>query len=246
MLLIELAGFAGLPAGNDSALTVKFYAAKDADDPYFPANNFKVPAGQEKCCEFLISPSGVEGTPPQALARLPARLEGTTIRSTESGSLLIVSTVEPDPITATLERATVELTIDPETNHIRGRLGVALPASDLDKFRNPYCATVSPRCPVSVLDSSLLDLFVAVKGPRPDIDLDGDGLECLLDSDGDTLVDRCCEGTSDGGCREGACSGPVIEPGAGAGCIDNPRVADGYSITIEFAAVPATILGVAP
>jgi hypothetical protein len=245
LLLVELVGYKGAAAGDDSALTVKFYPAKDADDPFFPANNFKVPAGQASCCEFLVSPSGLFGAPPQALARLPARAEGMTIRSTESVSLPIVSTVDPDPIAATLERATVEISIDPATNQLRGRLGVAVPASALAKFSNPYCKTVGPRCPVAVV-SSLLDLLVMLKGPRPDVDLDGDGLECILDTDGDAVIDRCCEGTTDGGCREGSCLGEVIEPGASAGCVDNPRVADGYSITIGFAAVPATIVGVAP
>lgn len=246
LLLVELAGYAGVAAGDDSAVTVKFYPAKDADDPFFPANNFKVPAGQDSCCEFFVSPSGVVGAPPQALARLPARALGTKLRSTEATSLPIVSTIGPDPINATLERATVEISIDPETNELSGRLGIALPASDLAKFENPYCKAVSPRCPVAVSRSSLLDLLAMLKGPRPDVDLDGDGLECLLDTDGDTLVDRCCDGAANGGCAEGACVGDTIESAGSTACFARPQVADGYSVTIGFKAVPATIRGVAP
>lgn len=246
LLLVELAGYAGVAAGDDAALTVKFYPAKDADEPYFPANNFKVPTGQTSCCEFFVSPSGVFGTPPQALARLPARAFGATIRSTENVSLPIVSTVESEPITATLERATVEISIDPETQQLSGRLGVVLPASDLARFVNPYCEAISPRCPTDSSGSSLLDLLAMLKGPRPDVDLDGDGLECLIDADGDTRVDRCCDGTASGGCQDGSCLGDSIPADGEVGCYFSPRVADGYSITIGFKAVPATIRGVAP
>jgi len=52
LLLIELAGVDTPFAGNDTSLTAKFYGARDADDPFFPANNFDIPTGETHCCEF--------------------------------------------------------------------------------------------------------------------------------------------------------------------------------------------------
>ena len=75
----------------------------------------------------------------------------------------------------------------------------------------------------------------------PALDVDQDGLECLLDTEGDGAVDFCCAA-----CTDRECSGSAI-PATG----DQPwtcalNVTDGYSAAFTFTGVDATIVGVAP
>jgi uncharacterized protein (DUF2249 family) len=64
--------------------------------------------------------------------------------------------------------------------------------------------------------------------PVPDLDLDGDGLERLI-GDGDDVV----------GCIDG--DGTVVE---GPDCPCDPRMADGYSVSVDVHAVTAAITGI--
>ncbi|MEO1338452.1 MAG: hypothetical protein AAFV29_22610, partial [Myxococcota bacterium] len=81
LLLLELAGLDEPFIGRDPSLAVKIYAARDADDPFFPANNFRVPEGQSTCCEFRINPKSLTGFPRVARARAPAEIERGRLRS---------------------------------------------------------------------------------------------------------------------------------------------------------------------
>ena len=66
---------------------------------------------------------------------------------------------------------------------------------------------------------------------QPDQDLDGDGLEHVMDTDGDLQIDLCIDG-----------NGTQI---IGTSCVTDPRIADGYSMSVQIQAVRALISGVA-
>jgi hypothetical protein len=70
----------------------------------------------------------------------------------------------------------------------------------------------------------------ALPGVAPDIDLDGDGGEqFVLDEDG--RLSSCVDG-----------DGAIID---GRDCWQDPRIADGYSVTFVLSAVPARFVGLA-
>lgn len=90
-------------------------------------------------------------------------------------------------------------------------------------WRPPHLSRVeSPRTP----GISFLDDLVGL-GAQPDLDLDRDGLETLLDTDGDGRVDRCVDG-----------DGTVLE---GAECPRDGRIADAYELVIRFRLVPVEL-----
>ena len=74
---------------------------------------------------------------------------------------------------------------------------------------------------------SLLDYVAVTRGVQPDVDLDGDGLETLLDQDADGLVDACKDG-----------DGASIAFFSG---VKDPHIADGFSVCVQFETVPARI-----
>lgn len=75
-------------------------------------------------------------------------------------------------------------------------------------------------------DLTLLDELAAL-GAQPDLDVDRDGLETILDEDDDGHVDRCIDG-----------DGAIID---GAGCVDDGRMVDAFELVIRFRLVPVTI-----
>ena len=85
--------------------------------------------------------------------------------------------------------------------------------------------------------STLLDVLVVgldafgyhVTPTQPDLDVDGDGLERLLDTDGDSNIDLCIDG-----------SGTQI---LGHDCARDPRIADAYSQAIDCDAVRGVLAG---
>ncbi len=246
LLLMELAGLDAPYRGDDESLTLKMYSGVDADDPVFPANNFDVPPGQTECCEFNIVPQSLTGLPPQARSRAPSRVERGRLRSLAPLPISIVSNTGTPPLPEfRLERALVSGRLPPELDEFEeGLIGGAVPLASLAQMDNPYCKTASPRCPVQFTDSSLLDLVSTLISPRPDVDLDFDGLECTTDTDGDGRIDRCCDGEADA-C--GQCSHPIpaLDATRPESCALDPRMADGYSIGLTFTAVQAQIVGIA-
>jgi len=96
------------------------------------------------------------------------------------------------------------------------------------------------RGPAFAGDLSLLEVLLGggsvfgasgVPGLRPDIDVDGDGLE-TVELDGDGRVTRCIDGDR-----------TVI---SGADCWSDDRLADGFSLVMTFEAIQSTFAGRAP
>jgi hypothetical protein len=251
LLLLELAGLDEPYRGEDESVTVKIYGARDADDPFFPANNFKVPPGHTTCCEFKINPQSLNSPPPQARARAPARIERGRLRSLAPVPIQFTLTVGVPPHPEIrLERVLISGRVPSSLKEFNeGLLGGAVPINTLAQTENPYCKTVSPRCPVQFTDSTLIDLVSTLLGPRPDVDLDFDGIECVRDTNGDGAIDLCCNGVIGADSCSSAltsCPGREIAPinPQPWSCALHPQVADGYSVGITFTAVAATIVGV--
>jgi hypothetical protein len=253
LLLIELAGLDVPYDGDDRSLTVKIYGARDADDPFFPANNFKVPPGHQTCCEFLINPQSITtDIPAKARARAPAKLERGRLASLQPVPIQFTLTVGAPPHPEIrLERVLISGRVPSSLREFsEGLLGGAVPIQTLAQTENPYCKTVSPRCTVQFTDSTLIDLVATLLRPEPDIDLDvpPDGIECVIDTDGDGRIDRCCDGNGAAACHNGVECGnpPPISPeraGEPSSCALSSQMADGYSVAITFTAVGAKVVG---
>lgn len=242
-LLVEFAGLQDPYRGDDESMTVKVYEGVDADDPQYPANDFSVPPGETDCCQFRITPQSLIGVPPQAAARAPARIERGRLRTLAPIPVqfqLNVGTAPHPPLR--LERALISARVPSSLDIIDdGLLGGAIPVSALAQIDNPTCARVPENCPG--LDSSLLSLVRSLVGPQPDVDLDRDGLECLLDTTGDGRIDRCCDGEEDA-CGRCTWVVPPVDPTKPESCALQPQMADGYSVGLTFTAVPAQIVGI--
>ena len=254
LLLLEVAGLDEPFRGRDESVTVKIYGARDADDPFFPANNFRVPEGQSTCCEFRINPKSLTGFPRVARARAPAEIERGRLRSLLPVPIEFTITVGVPPHPEIrLEQVKVSGRMASDLRRFNdGLLGGVIPANTLAQTENPYCKTIGPRCEVQFAQSTLIDLVSTLLGARPDVDLDGDGIECIIDTDGDSAVDICCNGNALGGdpCPNASniCPGgevlPLSEGRPAWQCALNPEIADGYSVAFTFTAVKATILGI--
>lgn len=256
LLLIELAGLDDDPfTGYDESFTIKIYGAEDADEPFFPANNFAIPPGHDTCCEFKINGESLVSPPPQARARAPAELDRGRLRSLAPVPIQFTLTVgaEPHPVVR-LERVLMTGRLGRDLGTIEdGLLGGAIPVSTLYATENPYCKTSNARCPTSqdgeeFQGNTLLDLVVALLRPDPDIDLDFDGRECLIDSNGDGQIDICCDGRGPGAeCNsEVRCPGeqvPPADPDDPSSCARPADIDDGYSLSLTFSALRARIVG---
>ena len=99
-----------------------------------------------------------------------------------------------------------------------GMLGGAVPVGTLDKVPNPLTGT-----------GSLLPLLLSLSTARPDIDVDGDGLEKVeVDMSGQL---KCTDG-----------DGKEVKKGTFPSCAQDPRMADGFSMTFKFEAGPAKLV----
>lgn len=245
LLAIEIAGIDAGYRGFDRSVTVKIYAVRDADEPFFPANNFKVPPGHTTCCEFRVYESSLDERG-VARNRIPARIVNGQLETTEAVDLGIDFAVCVPPFPRIeIGAATISGHIVPGFKRLEDVLLTgAFTASSLARIANPYCRVVSPRCPNAVEGATLIELAAAVGAIHPDIDLDGDGRECIYDLNGDGLDDTCCDGTGDRSCPGGSapCPAnrilPIVEGDPGS-CRRSPRMADGYSVAVAVSAVEA-------
>lgn len=245
---VEIAGLTTPFRGYDRSVTIKIYVLADADDPFFPANNFKVPPGHTTCCQFLVRSSRLDGNG-QPTARIPARIVDYRIETTHAvNARVIPSACEPPTFVVDLFNASFTGVIDEGMFTLTaGVLAGAMPVGNLASNTNPYCRTVSPRCPVALAD----DLYSLVRSQGlqdPDIDVDGDGRECFFDRDGDGLVDLCCDGTGNPVCPSATASCPAntilpVDPDDPKSCVQSPRAQDAFSVAFSMSGIAAEIQG---
>ena len=225
---IELAGLEARDA-HDGYFTLKIYALRDADG--VERNDFEPLPGETDCCRYELDPSAVVGG--QARYRLPARLRGDRVVAEGRADLAFTVFVWPralhDFTFATLRWDMAR----PSDGGIRD-LGVsgAVAARDLFTIVDTCtgCGPAEPLAPNPPRPTSALDRTYRTRG-APQVDLDGDGLECLEDTNGDGYFD---------GCRDGApaaCGGPLVAAEPRYECA--AQVDDGYIAAGIFVAVRA-------
>ncbi|MBI2373241.1 MAG: hypothetical protein HYV07_04515 [Deltaproteobacteria bacterium] len=251
LLLIEVSGL-DLPfVGNDRTITVKFFGARDADDPFFPANNFQIPMGETTCCEFKINPQSIAGIPPQARARAPAKIERGQLKSLAPVPIQFTLTVGVPPHPEIrIERVLLSARVPAKLTELaEGLLGGALPINTLAQTDNPYCKTLNQLCPRQLPDSTLIDLIATILPPDIDLDIPRDGVE-RLEGGGSGRIEICYDGQSSCDPVPSPCASdeemkvPPFEPAKPWTCALRPQMADGYSVGITFSAVKATVVGV--
>ncbi|MBI4510561.1 MAG: hypothetical protein HY698_13090 [Deltaproteobacteria bacterium] len=185
-----------------------FFWAIDADEPPDPSNNF-YGEGQFKIVneQFDVNCSPM------------SRLDWTSVHGRRlQGKADRFPFVVTWRGTADYRKVVFDGEFDNDFKHLRGRVGAAWTSCSLSVLPWPLD-----------LGSSLLDAFVGIFDIRPDIDLDGDGLEELI-TENQRIV-ACIDG--DGKTR--------IE---GKYCACDPRIADGYSVAYFMEMVPAQVVGV--
>ncbi len=251
LLLLELSGLDHPDDQvSDGSVTIKFYEARDFDDPIYPANNFLIPAAESRCCEFLIDGASLEDR--NARARTSARLDGGAVRTVEPSAVGLwgsLPTLDVFPRSdeqlpyakGALRHAQVSFRLRTDEQGdvdglTDGLLGGVVLASELAVAPNPYCRTLNNLCQRQLPNSSMLDLVLPVVG-GPDIDLDGDGLETIgLGPNG--RVDVCTDGDGT--------PIPPVDAERPESCAEDARLADGYSVAYTFEAIVAKVKGVTP
>jgi hypothetical protein len=235
MLLAELA------IDTEHEGTLSLLRVEDADDPFFPANNFRPVEGDASCCEFLVDPISFDANAPKNLAAIS--IDGSNFESAgatafrmplisvsrfdgSGGELMFIGALDRVVVRGSFsEDALAPVTID----------GVVR-IETLAFSESGFCRTASPHCPPPLPQMTLLD-FYAFNGLRLDVDLDGDGLERLIDLDGDGAFDACRDG--DG--TEVA----AVDPAVPSTCAQSPQMRDGFTVSLQVGGVPAKIVGVA-
>lgn len=237
LLLIELAGLDKPFVGNDATLTAKFYGARDADDPFFPANNFQIPSGETKCCEFKINPQSIAGIPPQSRARAPAKIERGQMKSLAPVPISFTLTVGVPPHPEIrVEKVYLSARVPANLSVLSdGLLGGAVPVNTLAQTENPYCKTLNNLCQRMLPNSTLIDLIASILQPDIDLDVPPDGLETLTGG-ANGRISVCKDGN--GGDVQPI---DVSQPWT---CALQREIQDGYSVGITFSGVSATVVGV--
>ncbi len=222
--------------------TMKLYALSDGPVPN-ASDNFAIPGGATSCCAFHIDPQSSTGNPAQARVRWVVGTSPTELRSVtptkvslpilldrfdepmNHGELLIESAV----IVATLANGRIA----------GGRLGGLFLVSDISRIPDWLCQPIGARHE-NPNPPDCVDAFATAGGP--DVDRDGDGLE-ELQVGASGRVESCFDGPNS--CN-GACPDlesrriPPVDATRPESCVASPRLADGYSMAVDFTAVAAT------
>lgn len=239
--LVEVVGADwGFGDATDGSLTLKWYDGQDFDSPSYPGNDYSVPLGETRCCEFFLDPGSVGGSPANALSRFPARMErGLVTSALDGGSgprldfptwrLRGEDADSVDHRAIPLERARIAAHVGRDGAELEGGLiGGMVAARELARAADWTCVLMRSLC--SGVEGSMLELVLG--HAAPDLDGDGDGLESF-ERGVDGHIVRCVDG-------DGTVI-PPVEAGRPASCAESPRVADGFSVSYTFQAVRATI-----
>ncbi|MFO0725824.1 MAG: hypothetical protein U1E65_18720 [Myxococcota bacterium] len=236
LFIVEIAGIDAPYYGDDDGIELRFYGAQDADDPFFPANNFQIPAGETSCCTFNVLPLDpmTGGAPTRGIS---AKVSGYRLHSDEDQPSIRVPLHLGAPPYHTLELALPDIEVRaPSGGNVLsdGVMRGAWTIASLSPIHNPFCGiedAIQDGCKLATAEMSLLDYLVDIGGNQPDVDLDGDGLERFemrnrqvgrcFDGDGTEVVSR--------------------DPEAPWLCAEDPRMADGFSIALTFSGVRARI-----
>lgn len=233
LLLIEVAGVDQPYTGNDDSVTVKIYGARDADDPFFPANNFSIPAGDTRCCEYKLNPQSLDSTLSQARTRMPARIRNGRLSTLQTSDLTFVLTVGVPPhpeLRIRQASLTASLPVGLGTLDDVILAGALTPSA----IAEPWFQSFGPdEQPIRL--RALLD-YIAFAVPL-DIDLDTDGLETVTATEGG-FVQGCTDGCGP------SCPIAPTRAGEPSSCVYAPELADGFSIGLDLSGVRASVVGV--
>jgi hypothetical protein len=216
---LEVVGLDAPYACGDDAVTLKYYRCDDADQD--PANNF---CGAPECGRMVLSDEDiVDG---QALYRsLPTPIVDCRVH----GELEQVLQIDLEGDVLPLEQSQVAAFV-PDTLHelLEVQIAGVTRARDTQLVSIPICEympvlCINPNTP----DEISLAQYMRLIGEHPDVDLDDDGLE-RYDLDGQAQVVRCIDG-----------DGTVLESPT---CLDDARIADGFSMCLSTHAVTAVLL----
>jgi hypothetical protein len=241
--LAEITGRDQASGDFDRSVTVKVYQVIDADDPTMRSNDFRPYNEGGECCKFRLKPD----LPPEIqnpLGRWPGRLRAGGFESLESADRVAMpfSIVSGTLAPMLLHDVAMRGTLGPDGKLSTLEIFGNLRPSEMWMLQNSACQGFAESCPrVMPEDATFLDFVFAASG-SPDLDRNGDGLECLYDSNDDGIIDRCCAPTSDGTCNPICATIDPTFPSTPSTCALNPALQDAYSVAFTIDLVPATLL----
>ncbi|MBI4820303.1 MAG: hypothetical protein HY791_28820 [Deltaproteobacteria bacterium] len=240
---------------EDDEVTLAVYGAADADEPFFPANNFQTPRGHSTCCEFVISGRDAVERGGRMVPRnqIPGKIERRRFVSdgpsdvwVDDGLARLLSRTSTATGTESegeqgqilLERVASALEV--RATELSGAFGGAISVRSMAGTHGPTCEALN-LCPQVDPNGTFADLLASFY--HPDVDLDGDGLEAFETEAG--RISKCFDGPLS--CSGGAdCVVPPIISTAARSCAFQPQMQDGFSVAFNVSAVRATIVGVSP
>ncbi|MEL7369212.1 MAG: hypothetical protein AAFN74_09895 [Myxococcota bacterium] len=166
LVVFELAGLVEGGRRNGPA-TLKAYEAVDFDVPFFPANNFTVPPGQQDCCQFSPQPTSLVSSPPQARYRAPVMLTQGRLSTTAPLSTgLWFATIRDFEINGfiPIEQVWMTAQLTEDAMLMQGQIAGAISVAALQTLESPLFCRPSI-CPA---DWSLAEAVEAFFG-APDI-----------------------------------------------------------------------------
>ncbi|MFH1808710.1 MAG: hypothetical protein ABIJ09_08190 [Pseudomonadota bacterium] len=215
---LELVGVDDPYGCDDRSVTIKYFTCEDADQD--PANNF---CGAPECGHAVLDPNDLDGD--QALYRTePAPVQQCRLATVMDQTIMLKLDEDDLP----MERTRFAVFI-PDT--LRELMEIRIAGSarirDTQRVSIPICRympilCINPNTP----DEISLAQYMRLIGEHPDLDMDGDGLE-RYDLDGQAQVVRCIDG-----------DGTIIESPT---CLDDPRIADAFSMCLGAHAVSAVL-----
>jgi len=212
----EIAGLTEGYAGEDDAVSLKFYRAHDADDDL--SNNDCLEPG---CGRMVTYPDDlIDG-------QTPYRSTPTPIRDTRAtGPIAATFYLKVGDQVVPIKQTVLDLALPPALHAIEDMLlcGAAT-AQGLDFV--PLCEILPDPCPPIIPPGLTLSATIRERGFQPDIDLDGDGLETFE-------IDPATYDVT-------SCHDPDVGEIEGPACLLDPEMADGFSICFRMHGIPGEL-----